>query len=151
MFHVSTPRVTLIAGMAAALILPGETLIQAQGAAKNPVATRPEDVYVVRARPSGPEVPVTTYCAAANFPASHPVQRERPYEFFSTSTNAKDGKLLDGAIQPLGGFRGCYSARIDGMTYSYGRGTLNGIPFTVRGSCCSTSPSRAWTKRRWAP
>jgi len=123
-------------GLVAALVLFAETLCHAQGVPKKSAVARPrEDVYVVRARPTGPDAAVTSLCAAAKFPASHPVQRERPYEYLSTSTSAKDGRLIDGAVRPLGNFRGCYSARIDDKTYSYGKGSIAGIPFTIRGSC----------------
>ena len=106
-----------------------------QGTIKGAADRVLEEVYVVRARPIGPEASVTAYCDGARFPASHPVTRERPYEFFSTSTNAKDGKVTNAEVQRLGQFRGCYSARIDERVYSYGKGTINGISFTIRGSC----------------
>ena len=136
MHRLSMSGAASVVGLVAAVVLLAETVSLAQGAPKKSAAASPrEDVYVVRARPTGPEAAVTPFCAAANFPASHPVQRERPYEYLSTSTRAKDGKLIDGAVRPLGNFRGCYSARIDGKTYSYGKGTIAGIPFTIRGSC----------------
>jgi hypothetical protein len=127
----------LIAGTLAALVGLSAVTVSAQATSKATVDAR-EEVYVVRARPTGPEAPVTSFCADANLPASHPVQRERPYEYLSISTDATNGKLIDDAVRPLGNFRGCYSARIDGRTFSYGKGTLAGIPFTIRGSCTFT-------------
>jgi hypothetical protein len=134
-------QTVFVAGIVAALVL-AEAVCHAQGAPKTS-ATRSarEDVYIVRARPAGPEAPVTSFCAVANFPASHPIRHERPYELFSTTTSEKDGRLIDGAVRPLGNFRGCYSARIDGKNYSYGKGTIAGIPFTIRGSC-TAAPER---------
>jgi hypothetical protein len=104
-------------------------------------ATR-EEVYVVRARPTGPERPVTSFCNGANFPATYPVTRERSYEYLSTTSRSVDGLLVNAAVQIVGGFRGCYSARIDGKTFSYGKGTVAGIPFTIRGDC-TFAPDRS--------
>lgn len=121
--------------------LAGATIAGDQGTTKNAAPRALEDVYVVRARPTGPQAPVTSYCDAARFPESHPVQQERPYEILSTNTNAMDGKVTNAAVQRLGQLRGCYSARIDGKNYSYGKGTLAGIPFMFRGSC-TVAPAR---------
>jgi hypothetical protein len=104
--------------------------------------SRIEDVYVARARFSSPNLPVTSFCDAARFPADYPVERERHYEYWSTSTQQDDGLLVNANIQPLGGHHGCYSVNKNGMIYSYMTGTVVGISFTARGTCVF-NPERA--------
>jgi len=101
-----------------------------------------EDVYVVRARFSSPNLPVTSFCDAAKFPIDYPVERERYYEYWSTVTHQQDGLLLNGNVQAVGGHHGCYSINRNGMIYSYMTGTVAGIPFTARGTCVF-NPERA--------
>jgi hypothetical protein len=104
--------------------------------------SRIEDVYVVLARFSSPNLPVTSFCDAARFPADYPVERERHYEYWSTTTQQDDGLLVNANVQHLGGHHGCYSVNKNGMIYSYMTGTVVGVPFTARGTCVF-NPERA--------
>ena len=121
------------------------TLTSPRGASVSDGATQPsqiEDVYVVRARFSSPNLPVTSFCDAAEFPADYPVERERHYEYWSTSTQQDDGLLVNASVQLLGGHHGCYSVNTNERIYSYMTGTVVGIPFTARGTCVF-NPERA--------
>jgi len=122
----------------AALASGGDATTQDAAPRRAPI----EDVYVVRARFSSPNLPVTSFCDAAKFPTDYPVERERYYEYWSTATQHDDGLLLNGNIQHVGGHRGCYSVNKNGMIYSYMTGTFAGIPFTARGTCVF-NPERA--------
>jgi hypothetical protein len=101
-----------------------------------------EDVYVARARFSSPNLPVTSFCDAAQFPAGYPVERERHYEYWSTTGRSTDGLVANGEVRRLGGHHGCYSVNKDGLIYSYMTGTFAGLPFTARGTCVF-NPERA--------
>lgn len=94
-----------------------------------------EEVYVVRSRFSSPNLAVTSFCNASQFPTDYPVERERHYEYWSTSARPTDGLVTDGQVHGLGGHHGCYSVNKDGMIYSYMTGVFAGIPFTARGTC----------------
>jgi hypothetical protein len=94
-----------------------------------------EDIYVVRARPSTENLPVTAFCDDAHFPETHPPERERSYEYFSVETRSADGLIVNPAAQAIGGHRGCYSRTADGRLYTYGKGTFGGVTFTIRGTC----------------
>ena len=96
----------------------------------------------MRARPSSPNMPVTSFCDAAHFPADYPAERERSYEYFSTTTQENDGLLTNAAVNPVGMHYGCYSVNKNGMIYSYMTGMLAGIPFIARGTCVF-NPERA--------
>ena len=96
---ITRPLVTV---MAAAIVVGPASRSTAQS-----VSTRREQVYVVRALPAGPATPATSYCDAANFPSTHPVVRERIYEYFPTRSEAVDGQLSNAAVQKVGGHRGC--------------------------------------------
>jgi len=101
-----------------------------------------EEVYVARARFSSPNLPVTSFCDPAQFPADYPVERERNYAYWSMSARSTDGVVVDENVQRLGGHHGCYSVNKNGMIYAYMTGTFVGIPFTARGTCVF-NPERA--------
>src|SRR5262245_33948959 len=82
---------------------------QSAHASNGPAQRSPvEDVYVARSRFSSPNLPVTSFCDAAHFPADYPVERERHYEYWSTTGRPTDGLVADGNVQRLGGHHGCY-------------------------------------------
>jgi hypothetical protein len=101
-----------------------------------------EDVYVARARFSSPNLPVTSFCDAAHFPRDYPVERERYYEYWSTTGRPTDGLVTAGSVQRVGGHHGCYSVNKNRTIYSYMTGTFAGIPFAARGTCVF-NPERA--------
>jgi hypothetical protein len=98
-----------------------------------------EDVYVIRSRPSSGNLPVTAFCDAAQFPATHPVEREREFEYFSVDSETSTGKVRNASVAKIGGHRACYSRTVDDKLYTYGKGTIAGIPFTFSGTCMFTS------------
>jgi hypothetical protein len=101
-----------------------------------------EIVYVVRSRFSSPNLPVTSFCDAAQFPSDYPVERERHYKYWSTNARSTDGAVVDGAVQRLGEHHGCYSVNKNEMIYCYMTGTFADMPFTARGTCVF-NPERA--------
>jgi len=101
-----------------------------------------EDVYVARSTFTSENLPVTSFCDPANFPADYPVARERYYGYWSTETRRSDGMVVKIDAEPLGQHHGCYSTNKDNKIYSYMTGTFVGIPFTARGYCVF-NPERA--------
>lgn len=119
------------------------TAEQAPPTAPRPASKAPrEDVYVARALFSSPNLPVTSFCDAADFPSDYPVERERHFEYWSTATKQANGLLVDAKAGRLGGHHGCYSVNKNGSIYSYMTGTFAGIRFTARGTC-TFNPERA--------
>src|SRR5262245_12967531 len=68
-----------------------------------------EDVFVARSNFTSENLPVTSFCDPANFPADYPVARERYYGYWSTETRRSDGMVVKIDGESLGQHHGCYS------------------------------------------
>jgi hypothetical protein len=72
----------------------------------------------------------TNFCAAAGFKA----QAEDVYEYHAAEINAS-GRYTSTRPQVLGQLRACIGSIDAATAVLWGKGVLNGVPFTTRGTC----------------
>jgi len=94
-----------------------------------PTDRRVEDIYITRNVRVSRTAP-TNFCAAAGFVA----QYEEVYEYHAAGTDPS-GSMTSTHPRALGELRACLAASDPTTAVLYGKGMLNGVTFTTRGTC----------------
>jgi hypothetical protein len=97
------------------------------------VESRAEDIYVTRNVRVSRTAP-TTFCAAAGFVA----QFEDVYEYRAAGLDSSS-RLTSVPTEVLGQQRACLATQDPTTAVLYGKGVVNGVSFTTRGTCVSRS------------